>query len=117
MRQPLECTGTAAEYRLTVRQDGAVVIDDRVHGAGLRRDRRLFVLRELDVAPGRVSIDVRFERVGGTTADKVTAAARARDVAPSHLAFSEQLDVTAGEVVLITYDPARGALVARTAAR
>lgn len=113
MRQPMECIGAAAEYGLTVLKDGIRVIDDRVHGAGLRRDRRLFVLRQIDVVPGRVSLDVRFDRIGETTAIGAAAARRARDVAPPHLTFIEQLDIAAGEVVLITYDPDRGALVAR----
>ncbi len=120
MRQPLECVGTTAEYQLTVHANGEAVASQRVHGAGLRRDRRLFVLREIDVEPGRVRIGVRFDRIGGDNrggpGSGGTSAARGprgRDVAPPRLAFDETLDIAAGDVVLITYDPERDMLVAR----
>ncbi len=115
MRQALDCVGSTAEYQLTVHANGERVASQRVHGAGLRRDRRLFVLREIDVEPGRVRIDVRFDRIGGDNGGGtgVARGPRGRDVAPPHLAFGETLEIAAGGVVLITYDPERDALVAR----
>ena len=113
MRQTTVCEGQTAEYDLTVRRNGRVVLQQRVHGGGLRRDRRLYVLREIDVEPGTSSIEVAFDRVGAPGAATAAAGARGSDNAPAHLAFAERFDIAAGEVVLITYSPALGELVAR----
>ena len=63
MRQAVACEGTTAEYRLQVRIDGALVADRVVHGGGLRRDRRLYVLEEVVLPAAEAAVDVRFDRV------------------------------------------------------
>lgn len=113
MRQPMVCEGQTAEYELTVRRNGQVVLQQRVHGGGLRRDRRLYVLQEIDVEPGSSAIDLSFDRVGGPSSATEAPASRGSDHAPPHLAFAERFDIAPGEVVLITYSPQEGALVAR----
>jgi hypothetical protein len=103
MRQPVACEGVTAEYRLQVRVDGALVAERRVHGGGLRRDRRLYVFEELPIPAGEAAIDVRLDRVevdaapsAGVTGD--------RGEVPPHLAFAERVRLSPREVVLVTYD-------------
>jgi hypothetical protein len=110
MRQATVCEGSTAEYRLTVHRNGSLVFTDVVHGGGLRRDRRLYVLEEIPVQPGESQIDVRFDRIGAEADAAPTS--RGSDIAPSHLSFSARLHVRPREVVLVTYSPERGELVA-----
>lgn len=62
MRQAVVCEGKSASYRLEVRRDDSLVSTALVRGGGLRHDRRLYVLRELQVPSGRSTIDVRLVR-------------------------------------------------------
>lgn len=62
MRQRLECDGRFATYALRVESDGLLIGEAVVHGAGLRHDRPLYVLREYDVAPGVHRLRVSFTR-------------------------------------------------------
>ena len=116
MRQPMVCEGQTAEYDLTVRRNGEVMLRQRVHGGGWRRDRRLYVLREIEVDPGSSAIDVTFDRVGGPGAATAAPAGRGSDNAPPHLRFAERFDIAPGDVVLITYSAEQGALSARRSA-
>ena len=111
MRQATVCVGQTAEYQLTVRRDGEVVVRQLVRGGGWRRDRPLYVFKEVPVSPGDSSIDVEFARtgIGGAPA---AGSLRQADVAPAHLAYSDRVTVRAGEVVLITYAAEQRALIA-----
>jgi hypothetical protein len=116
MRQPLACEGTTAEYRLQVRVEGVLVVERIVRGGGLRRDRRLYVFEELPLAAGAErAIDVRLDRVesdAGTPAVPAADSSGPRvDAVPPHLAFERRLRVAPRQVVLITYDREREALV------
>ena len=118
MRQPRICEGATAEYQLIVRDAGGVRVNRTVHGGGLRRDRRLYVFEELPLPVGPSRIDVRFARAdlkAGSTARASTAASGLPDAATAAIPAALELtaDVTAGarEVVLVTYDPDRRALV------
>lgn len=113
MRQSLVCEGKTAEYDLTVRRNGQVVRQQRVHGGGLRRDRRLYVLEEIDVEPGPSAIAVSFDRVGESGPGTGSVSQRGSDIAPPRLALAERFDIAPGEVVLITYSAEQAALVAR----
>ena len=62
MRQRVECDGRFATYTLRVESDGQVIGETVVHGAGLRHDRPLYLLREYDVAPGVHRVRVSFTR-------------------------------------------------------
>jgi hypothetical protein len=62
MRQAVVCEGKTASYRLEVRRDDSLVASALLRGGGLRHDRRLYVLRELDVPSGPSTIDVRLVR-------------------------------------------------------
>ena len=115
MQQDLVCDGSTASYALEVRVNDALLVQQEVHGGGWRRDRRLYVFRELRVAPGVVGVDVRFTRIGDASAG---AASPARiDFVPSRLTFREVLNLSPREVVLVTYDADRQVLVARRADR
>lgn len=115
MRRTVVCEGATAAYRLDVRSDGMVLVDEVIHGGGLRQDRPLYVSRDLGIRPGSRLITVRFDRVDETGAS-VTAAENRMSVtraggAPASLAFEEHVTFRSREVVLVTYDEGRRALV------
>lgn len=112
MRQPLVCEGVAAQYRLTVRREGAIVADQVVRGGGLRHDRRLYVFHEIAVPPGEIALDVRFDRLDPATPNPSANSAQNASAVPPHLAFEQRVRVRPRDVVLVTYDPQRRMLVA-----
>lgn len=75
MRQRVECEGRFATYLLRVDADGRRLHESVVRGAGLRHDRPIFLLREMDLPPGEHRIRIRFTRREKTDDD---AAAYAR---------------------------------------
>ena len=110
MQQTLVCEGRAATYRLQIRHEGTVIGEQVVRGGGLRRDRRLYVFRELPLPAGRTRVDVRFEQIESGTPDE---RARLRgDAVPPRLALDREITLRPREVVLVTYDAERRALVA-----
>lgn len=135
MRQRVICEGRSATYALRVKLDDEVVEESVVRGAGLRHDRPLYLLRELDVPAGvhrlRVSFvrrerveddDGAFQRVrSGAEADTGLFAGRAerereeherraRAAVPRRLALDTMVVFREGRVVLATFDPDRRAL-------
>ena len=128
MRQRVDCEGKFASYALRVDADGHRLAESLERGAGLRHDRPLYVLREVDLAPGRHRIHVEFTRrertdndaaafAGGASAGTDTGlfagraqrereerARRARAAIPPHLALDTVLVLGAGEVVVVTLD-------------
>jgi hypothetical protein len=122
MRQPQICDSVSADYLLEVRRNGVVVAEQTVRGGGLRRDRALYVFREVPVPAGEAAIDVRFTRVTpvpqdgqeARTAADGSSGADARAAAgavPRSLVFTRRLFVRPGEVVLVTYDHDQRALL------
>ena len=135
MRQRVECDGRSATYALRVESDRRVIGETVVHGAGLRHDRPLYLLREYDVAPGvhrvRVSFTRRektdddaaaFAKVTSTEADTgifagraqreaVEHARRARAAIPADLELDTTLAFAPRQVLIVTFDPERRALV------
>ena len=65
MRQRVECEGSFASYTLRVEVDGRAVGETVIHGAGLRHDRPLYVLRDFPVPAGEHRL-----RVGVTRREK-----------------------------------------------
>lgn len=112
MRQPVVCEGVAAEYRLTVRREQTVVAERIVRGGGLRQDRRLYVFQEVPVPAGESSIEVVFERLGSGTPSPSAGPASGALGVPPKLSYERRLRLRPREVVLITYDEERRALVA-----
>ena len=125
MRQAQICDSVSADYVLEVRRDGVVLANQPVRSGGLRRDRALYVFREVPIPSGEAFIDVRFTRVtpasqdaedvqdaesdaDGSSGVDVGVAAGA---VPPALAFTRRLVVSPGEVVLLTYDTDQRQLV------
>lgn len=63
MRQRVICEGVTARYRLSVRRNGQLLHEQVVRGGGLRRDRRLYVSRDLHVPPGPGVVAVDLLRI------------------------------------------------------
>jgi hypothetical protein len=110
MRQTRVCEGRAATYRLEVRVNDVLRVDEEVHGGGWRRDRRLYVFHELPVPPGEARVDVRFTRVE-TASSPAAGPLHDAFVAP-RLTLEQRMRLNPREVVLVTYDAARRTLVA-----
>ena len=146
MRQAVICEGTTASYRLVVRRDGAVILDQIVRGGGLRHDRPLYVFQDVPVPAGESAISVRFERLDPTTTRTdvqpgsegippvsgvagmgIDPARRQREIEertrqrgeaiPPSLAIDTPLRFVPHEVILVTYDPERRELLTVTAPR
>ena len=135
MRQRVECDGRFATYALRVESDGQVIGETVVHGAGLRHDRPLYLLREYDVAPGVHRVRVSFTRREKTDDDaaafaKVTSTEtdtgifagraqregvehtrRARAAIPAHVELDTMLAFVPRQVMIVTFAPERRALV------
>jgi hypothetical protein len=62
MRQRMECDGRFATYALRVEVDGRMVHESILRGAGLRHDRPIYLLREIDLTPGDHHLHISFTR-------------------------------------------------------
>lgn len=134
MRQRVECDGRFATYLLRVESDERLVSESVIRGAGLRHDRPLYLLRDLDLPAGEHRIRVTFTRREKTDDDaaafaRVTTtggdsgifagraereadehARRARAAIPAMLVLDTSLTFTPQRVKLITFDRDRRAL-------
>jgi hypothetical protein len=108
MRRAEVCEGTVLPYRLQVRVDGALRLDQLVKSAGARGDRPLFVFEELEVTPGPHHLEVAFEREGDAPSGDMQAGAT-----PAQLALTQQIELAVNEVALVTYETTRRELVVR----
>ncbi len=138
MRQRVQCEGRSANYRLSVTIDGQPRLDTLVTGGGARSDRPVYVFRELQVPAGEHRLDVRFERESvpdaeGEPADSSDATPsvdtlmagragreaeervrRQGEAVPPTMELVTDVTPAAREVMLVTYDIDRRALVLRT---
>lgn len=103
MRQPMICEGASASYRLQVRVDGQLALDDVLRGGGLRHDRPIYVFRELRVAPGDREVAVRFVRIEASAQEQPGGV-------PPALTLSRSIHFAPRRVVLGSYDPERRTL-------
>jgi hypothetical protein len=116
MRQVTLCEWINASYRLEVRRDGILLADHLVEPGGLRRDRPLYVFREIAMPPGEATISVSFVRVEAAEPDddEDDDADEDRDTlreaVPASLAWEEHLPFGPGQVRVISYDPERRTL-------
>jgi hypothetical protein len=134
MRQRVECEGVFATYLLRVELDGRAIGEAIIHGAGLRHDRPLYLLKNFPVPSGehrvRVSLTRREKRdrdtavvtaPHGEKADTGVFAGRAeREITerqrrthaaiPSSLVFDTTVVFSPRRVELVTFDPERKAL-------
>ena len=137
MRQRVQCEGRSAGYRLVVSVDGKSGFDTLVTGGGARGDRPVYVFRELDVPGGPHRLEVRFERQAIPGVDSVGAEAdasldtlmagralreaeertrRQEEAVPPMMTLEADIAPAPREVLLVTYDIDRRALVLRTRA-
>ncbi|MDX1624291.1 MAG: hypothetical protein R3199_09975 [Gemmatimonadota bacterium] len=100
MRRERVCEGRVVPYALSVEIDGRTAVTDIVHGAGAREDRPIAVHREIPVTPGEHAVRIRFEALGGES--------------PDALSLERTLRLGPREVAVVTWDPDRRSLVART---
>lgn len=132
MRQRVECEGRFATYRLRVQVDTATLTERIVRGGGLRHDRPMHLLLDLDVPPGphrlRVTL-ARVERVSGEADSSYAAlgaarpeqsdtglfagraqreasehARRAMAAIPPRLDLDETAEFRRGRLLLVTFD-------------
>ena len=134
MRQRVQCDGRFATYALSVQSNGKALLQQVVRGAGLRHDRPLYVLREVDLPPGVHRLRITFarrEKAGADTSALVTTASavadtgifagraqreatermrRARAAIPARLELDTTITLVENRVVVISLDPERGSL-------
>jgi hypothetical protein len=143
MRRQVECEGTTARYHLDVLRDGVLVDSATVQGGGMRRDREIYVFREITVPPGSQRLVVRLRRMDSTeTRDDGDEGARTptddsrgsvRDLddragresderrrrraeaIPALLTIDTALTLASRSVILVTYDPLTRRLVTKAA--
>jgi hypothetical protein len=135
MRQRIECEGAFATYSLRVLVGGKLVHESIVRGAGLRHDRPIYLLRDLQVSPGTHAVQVSFVRRESAGSDSVATesrtdddddsgtfhgraerereerARRARAAIPPRLVFDSVLNFAPGKVLVLTLDSERRSLV------
>ena len=101
MRRPGECVQSLASFELSARVDGETALYDTVFPGGVRGDRRVYVLREIEVGPGDHSLSVRFDALTdeGTARVKEDAATAVR----TRFSWEGEVTLGAGEVLLLTF--------------
>lgn len=106
MRTPEVCTGGGADYELRVEVDQVELVRDTLVPAGARRDRPVFVFRDVDLAPGRYRVDVQFRAL-------VPEGYEPENGGPLEYAWMGDVEVGSREIGLITLDPSGRTLVYR----
>lgn len=105
MRRAQSCTGYHVDYELRLEIDGRAVAVDTVAPSGIRRDRPVYVLRDIPVPPGRHTVDVSYAAL-------VPEDYRAESL-PAAFRWSGTMDLWVGEVGLLTLDENGRALTRR----
>lgn len=115
MRNPDACVGSLRPFRLRVRVDDRTVLDDRVRPGGARRDRPVYVFRDVEVAPGERRVEITFRQEVDGAGESARAGEGPDEDAPPGVALELRRTLRVGirEVVLITLDDGRGRLVVR----
>jgi len=140
MRQRVECEGGFATYALRVEVDGHSLGEAVVHGAGLRHDRPLYLLRDYPVPPGSHRVRVTLTRrektdddaaaftkaeapqadtglyAGRAGREAAERARRARAAIPASLVLDTVVVLTPRQVALVGFDTERRILELRVGA-
>ena len=103
MRTPQVCTPIPLRYELSVRIDDGPTYVRRLHAAGARADRPVYVFREQPITPGRHRITVEFRRPDQHDDDDDDDDHGRRDV----LRLRRRVVVRPGDILLVTYDDER----------
>lgn len=141
MRQRVECDGRSATYTLRVEADGRRIDETVVRGGGLRHDRPIHLLRDLELSPGTHRVRVTFTRrertdddaaafapavsatvdtgifAGRAEREAVEHARRARAAIPARLVFDTVLTFVPRRVAIVTFDQERRTLELLSEAR
>ena len=141
MRQRVECDGRSATYTLRVEADGRRIDETVVRGGGLRHDRPIHLLRDLELSPGTHRVRVTFTRrertdddaaafapavsttvdtgifAGRAEREAVEHARRARAAIPARLVFDTVLAFVPRRVAIVTFDQERRTLELLSEAR
>lgn len=123
MRRDRICDWRVPPHRLRVRVDGRVLEDATIEAAGVRGDRPLYVYREFPLPPGTHELEIRFSPLRddedeghaeeeGHGKEEPGADAEEREL---RLALRGWVEMSSGDVILVTFDPDRGRLVVRDA--
>lgn len=113
MRREEVCEERILPYRLQIRVDHSLLLDRSVRAAGARQDRPLYVSDEVEVAPGKHRLTVRFYREGDTAG----LGARIEGDFPAELILDRELTLPTRGAVLVTYDRESRGLVVRQSDR
>jgi len=137
MRQRVSCEGAFATYVLRISVDGQSIGESVEHGAGIRHDRPLYLLRDYDVPTGLHRLQVtltRRETTDGDTAALTSAVIpdadtglyagrsqreaserlrRARAAIPASLTLDTVVSLTPQRVALVTFNSERRTLELR----
>jgi hypothetical protein len=140
MRQRVECEGGFATYALRVEVGGRALGETVIHGAGLRHDRPLYLLRDYPVPPGQHRVRVTLTRREKTDDDAAAFAEamvpdadtglyagraereadeharRARAAIPPSLVLDTAIAFTPRQVALVTFNAERRILEIHTEA-
>lgn len=109
MRRDEICEGRTASFELKVVIDGATLLQDTLDAEGARGDRPIHVLRDIDLESGTHDVLVTFE----TLLPAPASAVERQTEFPDRLRLEARVDIGPGDIVLVTYDPARRTLVTR----
>jgi hypothetical protein len=97
MRRAEECVGDFVDYVLTADIDGTELLVDTISPSGLRRDRPVYVLRDLPVDPGTHRLAVTFSPL-------VPAGAPSPAAGFTPLRLEDEVSLDEGEIALVTLD-------------
>ncbi len=105
MRTPRVCTGRGADYELSVEVDERAVARDTLRAAGARRDRPVYVFREIDLEPGSYEVTVDFRAL--------VPPGFAGSSQPLAYGFDGAVSLGPAQIALLTVDSSGRALVLR----
>jgi hypothetical protein len=119
MRQRRACEGRNGLYRLRLEVDGTRALEEPAQGSAARQRRPILVFHELRLRPGvhHIRVELTRDRTAGEDDDQT---GRDRDHArqetelPASLELSIRVALEPRSVMLVTYDPDRRNLVARS---
>lgn len=103
MRRSEECTRQVVDYELRVAGGPWGELVDTVRPSGARRDRPVYVFRDLQVTPGTYDVEVQFSAL--------VPAGFAPDERPLTYSWSGRVSLSQAEVALLTLDDAGENLV------
>lgn len=101
MRSPEICEGHLVSYRLTLRIDDEPPVTRRFVPAGAKGDRPIFVMHDQPLTPGKHTIGIEFLPIAEGDEDDGEDEEDDDEHAPP-LGFHSRINVTPGEIVLIT---------------